>query len=122
MNLLNILFFLVVTGLIYGSYRRFSRALSQRDEAIMRLQRDINALTTAGAGISGHMMRIEHHLAEFGERQHQLETWTRVEQSYSQAIRLASEGAGTDQLIEDCGLVRDEAELLRTFYQQRKAS
>lgn len=122
MSLFSIVVILAMTAAIYAIDRHLRRALLQRDQTIASLQRDIGALMTAGAGISGHLTRIERHLAEFDARQNQLETSTRVEHSYSQAIRLVNEGADAEQLIENCGLVRDEAELLRTFYQRRKAS
>ena len=122
MNTTIIVLFLVTAMMILLAKRRLDRALARRDAMIARLRQDVAALTAAGAGVSGHLTRIERHLAEFAERQNQFETSTRVEHSYHQAIRLVSEGADIEQLIEGCGLVRDEAQLLRAFYQQRKAS
>lgn len=102
--------------------RRHRNASARQQKAIATLQQDLAALTTAGVGVGGHVARLERQLGELVHRQEQLEASTRVEHSYHQAIRLVSEGADTEQLIEDCGLVRDEAQLLQAFYGRRKAS
>ena len=101
--------------------RNIGKKLGQYDTALLQLQNETAAVIAGAAGIGGHLARIETQLNDVRERQNQLEASTRVEQSYSQAIRLVQEGADIDQLVETCGLVRDEAELIRTFYRRRQA-
>jgi hypothetical protein len=55
---------------------------------------------------------LEQRIRRLAERQDQLELRDPMEQTYAHAIRLAQKGVDVNELVENCGLARGEAELL----------
>ena len=121
MNLFFSIILIMAVGLFISVLYRLKKMLAQRDKVIGELQRDISALSAGAVGVSEHVSRIERDMQEVRECQSQLAIGTRIDQSYGEAIRLVHEGADVKELMDSCGLVRDEAELIRTVHNMREA-
>lgn len=99
-------------------WRQEQRLRAMRSEAgalgqeIEIVRRDLSALCTGALGTGGHLGRIERELLRIGERQDRLERQGAGQGEYDRAARMIRSGAGIEELIEQCGLGRAEAELL----------
>lgn len=71
-----------------------------------------------------HVDALEQRIRRLAERQDQLELRDPLEQTYAHAIRLAQKGVDVNELVENCGLARGEAELLLRVHrvQQRQVA
>jgi hypothetical protein len=105
-------------------FYRSSRAKKMMSEelAVMhRLQNDVHALCIGAINMGKHIDALEQRVIRLAERQDQLELRDPFEQTYAHAIRLAQKGADIEQLVEECGLARGEAELLLRIHRARHA-
>jgi hypothetical protein len=102
--------------------RLLKNAIASRDTILEKLNNDIRALTAGAAGITEHVGRLEQQLRRVSERQNSMDLRDSGAQSYDYAMRLARRGAGVDELVKQCGLIREEAELLVRMYGLEKAS
>jgi len=91
---------------------RTQRIIDEQLAVIRRMQNDIHALCAGAVNIGDHMESLENKIRRVAERQEQLEARDPMQQAYAHAIRLAQKGAEIDDLIENCGLAKGEAELL----------
>jgi len=96
---------------VYASYHIY-KELKKRDRIIRELQKDLGALCTGASGVSGHLSRVDQQVKRITERQDKVEIQDPENRAYHQAIRMIRNGAGIDELMTNCGLVRSEAELL----------
>ena len=99
-------------GLEFIRYSRTKKILSEQGAALQRIQKDIHALCAGAINLGKHMDGLEQRIRRLAERQDQLELRDPMEQTYAHAIRLAQKGVGVNDLVENCGLARGEAELL----------
>lgn len=104
---------------IYASYRVY-KELKKRDRVIRELQKDLGALCTGASGVSGHLSRVDQQVKRMIERQDKVEIQDPENRAYHQAIRMIRNGAGIDELMTICGLVRSEAELLIMLHRNGK--
>ena len=102
--------------------RRMQGLLCRQETRIERAQADVRALLTGATGLGDHLIRIDQQMKRLDERLNQLDLRDPVSQSYEHAIKLAKKGADINELIDTCGLVHDEAELLMRMYQMEQAS
>lgn len=103
----------VVMGAIeYIRYSRGRKAAAEQLTAISRIQKDVHALCVGAINMGKHLDALEQRIRRLGERQDQLELRDPLEQTYAHAIRLAQRGVDVNELVENCGLARGEAELL----------
>lgn len=93
------------------------RLLHRQETGVERAQGDVRALLTGATGLGDHLTRIDQQMKRLDERLNQLDLRDPVSQSYEHAIKLAKKGADINELIDTCGLVHDEAELLMRMYQ-----
>lgn len=99
-------------------WRQEKRLSAARREAgtlgreIEGMRRDLAALCTGALGTGGHLGRIERELLRVAERQDRLERQGAAQGEYDRATRMIRGGAGVEELIDQCGLGRAEAELL----------
>ena len=91
---------------------RLQREISDNKQQIESLQDELNALYVGAAGVGNHLARIESQLNNVSDRQEQQDVHDPGMQSYSQAIDLIHKGVGIDELMTQCGLLQEEAELL----------
>jgi len=115
-NLLMLVFLVTVIVLLVRKLKLLGRRLevveSQSREAFRGLNADIGALCTGASGMGDHLSRLEQQLRRLHERQDQLEMRDPVDREYHQAAKMIRNGAGIEDLVSSCGLVRAEAELL----------
>ncbi len=111
---------LLVNLALYLRLRRLIQAHTgpgdRQADALRTLSTEIGALCSGASGMSEHLGRVEQQLRRLQERQEQLEMRDPVNREYHQAIKLIRNGAGIEELIEHCGLVRAEAELLMRLH------
>jgi hypothetical protein len=111
-------------GLEYIRHTRTKKILSEQSAAMQRIQKDIHALCAGAINLGKHVDGLEQRIRRLAERQDQLELRDPMEQTYAHAIRLAQKGVGVNDLVENCGLARGEAELLLRIHrvQQQTAT
>ncbi len=76
------------------------------------LQAELNALYSGAAGVGSHLAKIEAQVNSLTDRQEQLDINDPTTQNYNLAIDLVHQGAGAEELMRQCGLLHEEAELL----------
>lgn len=89
--------------------RRDCRAL--RSEVAV-LQGELGALCTGASGMGAHLSRVDQQLLRLGERQDNLEAHDSLHREYDRAVKLVRNGAGAEEIMTQCNLLRTEAELL----------
>mgnify|MGYP000471719154 CR=1 FL=1 len=101
--------------LLYLWHSRRSRAevLVLGLQEMLRVQQaKLDAQNSALAVMGERVLALEDYLEMVGSRQQQLDSDKRDLRFYQQAIRLADQGLGSDELVRQCGISRSEAELL----------
>lgn len=98
--------------LLFVRDSRSQRIIDEQLAVIRRMQSDIHALTAGAINMGNHTESLEYKIRRVAERQEQLEARDPMQQTYAHAIRLAQKGAEIDDLVENCGLAKGEAELL----------
>lgn len=98
--------------LIFIKLKRLARLSQAKAAQILTLEETVAALSASFAGFSSNLGRVEQQLRRLAERQDQLEMRDPDRHSHQHAIKLARGGAKLEELIEVCGIVHDEAELL----------
>jgi hypothetical protein len=73
---------------------------------------DVAALFAAGTGVALRLDSLEERHRRLTERMEQWELSEPFKRSYKQAMNLIDTGAGVQDLIDQCGVTRGEAELL----------
>lgn len=100
--------------------RRARRNLVEQGRELERMQAQVRALAAGAAGLAGALARVEQQLRRVGDRQQNLELRSPGEQVYDHALQLIRDGADVEELMNRCGLVRDEAELLLRMHRYRQ--
>ncbi len=118
LNLTTILLFANIVLLIVGSLflisrqRKAQREIEKSHAEIASLKNELQALYSGAAGVGTHLARIESQINTLSERQEQFDVHDASTLSYSEAIELVHQGATEEELMERCGLLHEEAELL----------
>ena len=119
---------------------------SKQTEVVQSLQRDLRALTSAALGMGGRVMEIERQQRINNKKQDKVQTIkpvsapvqpvqqvqqvqsiqpvqpvTSSSQYYDHAIRMAQQGAKTEDIEQACGLSKSEAELISIMHRLDKA-
>lgn len=111
---------LVVWFAFWRPLRSARRRIIDQDRELARLQGQLRALSAGAAGMAGALARVEQQLRRVGDRQQELELRSPGEQLYEHALQLIRDGADAEELMNRCGLVRDEAELLLRMHRYRQ--
>lgn len=107
-----VLVVVLLGGIEFVQHSRTCRKIDEQHAAMRRLQQDVHALCVGALNLGRHIDALEQRIRRLAERQDQLEMRDPMEQSYAHAIRLAQKGVNVNDLVENCGLARAEAELL----------
>ena len=113
----------VVTLII--SYTQNSRLRSQvqhQQDELRAITADVNAVCSGAVNLGQHLAHLEKRAHQLLQRQDQLEMHEPSTQSYRHASKLIGNGADLEEVMENCGLARGEAELLALAQQIKKAS
>lgn len=113
---------LATGAVIVARIRDLRRAKYLQHEQLASLRSDIAALSIGAVKVGEQIDRIARKLQLTNERQDDLELREPVEQSYGHAVRLANNGADIDDLMRNCGLVREEAELILSVRKLKKTA
>lgn len=116
---------LLLAGLQWRAWRRLradngrlSDRLAEAEQQLRRVSNDMGALCSASAGAGEHVVRLEQQMKRLTERQNMLELRASADRPYSEASRLAHDGADVHELVNTCGLTRGEAELMVMLHGQ----
>lgn len=113
---------LLVAILINSRSQRYVKGLKKE---LQQTRRDIRALTTSSLGVGGRIKKLEQHQRQLAEKQEEFDHLDHTEQGtqpYDHAIHLARQGAEADEIIDLCGVSRNEAELIQMMHRYEKAS
>ena len=115
----------VLLGIVvYLRHYHLTKIVSEQRIAIHQIRQDMHALCAGAINLGKHVDALEQKIRRQAERQDQLSMRDPSEHAYAHAIRLAQKGANINELVENCGLARSEAELLLRIHrtQQREAA
>ncbi|MCC6207664.1 MAG: DUF2802 domain-containing protein [Gammaproteobacteria bacterium] len=93
--------------------RRDHRALRAECAA---LQGELGALCAGASGMGTHLSRLDQQVMRLGERQDDLESHDTLHREYDRAVKLVREGAGVEEIMSQCNLIRTEADLLMRLH------
>ncbi len=99
------------------------RARSEKQQDILKaLQADVAVMCSGAVKLGEHLAQQEQRLRMLGRRQDELELHEPSGDNYRHAARLMGKGVELEEVMEDCGLARGEAELLVLAQKLEKAS
>ena len=104
-----VLLLVLLQALSVTRLRRTCQVL-QRDTT--SLQNELGALCTGASGMGAHLSRLDQQLLRLNERQDHLESHDSLHREYDRAVKLVRNGAGAEEVMSQCNLLRTEAELL----------
>lgn len=110
----------LLAGIEIVHYSRTQRSINELSIVVRRIQQDMHALCAGAINMGKHLDTLEQRIRRLAERQDQVELREPMEQTYAHAIRLAQKGANINELVENCGLARGEAELLLRVHHVQK--
>lgn len=82
------------------------------DGRMDKLSQTLNEYQQSNIRMGEELLALREKLSQLENRQQRLEQQDTQSMPYNQASRLVSMGAGTDDLMQACGLSRSEAELM----------
>lgn len=103
---------------------RSQRQVRNLKKELLQTRSDIRALTTSSLGVGGRLKKLEQHQRQLAVKQDEFEH-EHVEQAgqpYEHAIHLARQGADVNEIVDMCGVSRNEAELIQMMHRFEKAS
>ena len=110
--LANLVLLIVVGFVLLSRQRAAQRQIERQHHEIEGIKNELQALYAGAAGVGTHLARVESQLHTLSDRQEQFDVRDASTLSYSEAIELVHQGATEEELMERCGLLREEAELL----------
>ncbi len=109
---LSVVLLTVALVILAKKQRVLQQTLHDSQAKIDALQSELNALYGGAAGVGSHLAKLEAQVNTLSDRQEQLDVRDPTTQNYNLAIDLVHQGAGVDELVRQCGLLHEEAELL----------
>ena len=101
---------------------RLQARLDQQDKQLKAMQADVSAMCSGAVNLGAHLAQLEQRAHQLLQRQEQLEMQDSSSTHYRQAAKMLHKGARLEEVIQDCGLARGEAELIALAQQLDKAS
>lgn len=120
-TLIYLLLSLVAGGALIAVYVLFRRVQHQerRHQALINvLRNEIHAMTNSSIGMGRRLIEVEQKLNLTADKQLELENRDPGVLAYNQAARLMEMGANVDDLVQNCGIGRPEAELMALLHQE----
>lgn len=111
-----------VSVMSWRTARRWRGRAAALEAAIAEVRQDVRGLCAGAVGLDERIARIEQNGRRLKERQEQLELRDGGERLYNQAIRMVHKGCTIEELVEVCGVSRNEAALLMMMHSVDKAS
>lgn len=105
---------------------RSQRRVRHLQKELEQTRSDIRALTTSSVGVGGRIKKLEQHQRRLAEKQEEFNLLDHYSdqgsQPYDHAIHMARQGADVDEIVNMCGVSRNEAELIQMMNRFEKAS
>jgi hypothetical protein len=98
--------------LLWKKQGELRRIITEKEQQLQRHQQELTALYSGAAGVGSHLARLENQINSLTDRQEHLDVRDPTAHNYSLAIDLVRHGAAADELVRQCGLLHEEAELL----------
>ncbi|SFC17072.1 Protein of unknown function [Marinospirillum celere] len=115
-------------GLALLAFAHIRRLKGRLDEArhethllIKALRNESHAMGSGAIGMGHRLVEVEKRLNSTVERQMEMEQRDPGSLPYAYAVRLVEMGASVDDLVNNCGLARVEAELITLVHTELKA-
>ena len=106
---------------INALHREMAQAKQDTHLLIHALRNETHAMGTGSIGVGQRLMEVEKRLNQTVERQVELEQKDPGAVTYSYAVRLVEMGATAEDLVQNCGLARGEAELIARVHKEMRA-
>lgn len=103
-------------------YRRMQAAEQRYDALVNVLKHEITVMNSGAIGMGRRLKQIEDRLNITVEKQQELENRDPGALAYNQAAKLMEMGADVDDLINNCGIARPEAELMALLHREIRAN
>jgi len=123
-----ILLLLVTSGYLWQQQRRLQRQQLTLLTQLEQQQKDMRALLQSSTQVGERVGRLERATKQLASRQEEqgLRGRDRGDEeydiAYAQAIKLVRKGASVEELVDICGLARDEAELIMRMHRRQAAA
>lgn len=116
----------VLIALVAIVHVRRSRAEARQQQEQLKqridtLEHELSAMMDGAFGVASQLQKVESDLKNTVQQQEQLQQRDRGNLPYNDAVRLVSKGADVDELVEQCGLSRSEAELVTMLHKKSAA-
>ncbi|WP_114418735.1 DUF2802 domain-containing protein [Marinospirillum perlucidum] len=116
---------LFLGGLALSHIRKLQQKLQEaRNEThllVKALRNENHAMGSGAIGMGQRLVEVEKRLNNTVERQMEIEQRDPGSLPYAYAVRLVEMGASVDDLVQNCGLARVEAELITLVHSELKA-
>jgi len=96
----------------HAANSRLRAEVERQRDALAALQSDVAAMCSASTRLGEHLAGLEQRVQTLARRQDDLELHEPSGDTYRHAARLMGKGIELEEVMEDCGLARGEAELL----------
>lgn len=100
--------------------RLLERNKHETQMLVQSLRNETHAMGSGSIGVGQRLLEVEKKLNLAMERQADLEQKDTGSLPYNYAIRLVEMGASSDDLVENCGLARVEADLIALVHTELK--
>ena len=100
--------------------RLLDRNKHETQMLVQSLRNETHAMGSGSIGVGQRLLEVEKKLNQTMERQADLEQKDIGSLPYNYAIRLVEMGATADDLVENCGLARVEADLIARVHTELK--
>ncbi|MFG1488101.1 DUF2802 domain-containing protein [Oceanospirillum sp. HFRX-1_2] len=98
--------------------RLLDRNKHETQMLVQSLRNETHAMGSGSIGVGQRLLEVEKKLNQTMERQTDLEQKDVGSLPYNYAIRLVEMGATSDDLVENCGLARVEADLIALVHSE----
>lgn len=106
----------------YVQNSKLRAQIERQQETLSSVAADVNAMCSGAVNLGEHLAHLEQRAHQLIQRQDQLELNEPSSQSYKHASRMMGNGADLEEVMENCGLARGEAELVALAQRIKKAS
>ena len=114
---------LVALVFAFSVNSRLRAQMAKQQESLGNLQNDVATLCSGAVNLGEHLAHLQQSTQKLGRRQDELELkGPSSGDNYRHAARLMGKGVELEEVMEDCGLARGEAELLVLAQRLEKAS
>ncbi len=107
---------------VYSVNNRLRADLDKQQQLLRTLQSDVSAMCSGTVSLGEHLVHLEQSTQNLSRRQDEVELHEPSGDNYRHAVRLMGKGVELEEVMEDCGLARGEAELLMLAQRLEKAS